>query len=96
MGRFSKQWMISECNIRNHCLDVELFKPIVLNGQRFRHVYVTEIQEPEIARRMLNELPFVSNDHEGNIRVKGFITSPDDIHSIEIDMNNIDRISKIG
>lgn len=88
--------MLNECNLRNHCLDVEVFNPMFINGQRTRHIYVTEVLNPDLIEGMIRELPSVSNDYEGSIQVRGFVTSPNDMCTIEIDLNNIDRISEIG
>lgn len=82
--------------MNRHCLDIELLNPLYIDGERVRHVYVTKILEPELIHEMLKELPAVSNDYEGKIRVRAFLKSPDDMSSMEIDLNNIDRISKIG
>lgn len=88
--------MLNECNLRNHCLDVEVFNPMFINGQRTCHIYVTEVLNPDLIEGMIRELPSVSNDYEGSIQVRGFVTSPNDMCTIEIDLNNIDRISEIG
>lgn len=96
MGRYSKQRIFYDCNVNRHCLDIELLNPLYIDGERVRHVYVTKILEPELIHEMLKELPAVSNDYEGKIRVRAFLKSPDDMSSMEIDLNNIDRISKIG
>lgn len=96
MGRYSKQRIFYDCNVSNHCLDIELVNPLYVNGERVRHIYVTKVLEPEMTHEMLRELPNITNDYEGMIRVRAFIKSPDDMSSMEIGLNNIDRISKIG
>ena len=91
MGKFSKQWMLQECNIKQHCLDVELLTPMYVNGERVRHVYVTKVIEPELTGVILKEYPFISNDFEGTILVKGFTSSPLESLTVEIDLDNISR-----
>jgi len=96
MGNFSKQWMLQECNLRHHCLDVELINPMFVNDESVRHIYVTEVLEPEIAGAMARELPSVSNDYDGTIRVNGFTTSPTDKLNMEISLDNILRVFERG
>ena len=98
MGKFSKEWIIQECVVKNHCLGVSLKRPVNLGGNGINRFYVTDVlvENEQDREAMSRNLMSGQNTFHGTISVKAFTESPADTRTFTLNLDDIDSIMEIN
>ena len=97
MGQYSLDYFYSECNVKHHCLGVELKQPIRIGNREYYELYILDVILADAEKRQVieNRRRLVdTNDVDILVHAYNIDQSPSDAGEIIINLNNVYSVYK--
>jgi len=99
MGQYSLEYFYLECNVKSHCIGIDLKHPIRIGNKEYNELYILDVvltdaetlQVIENIRRSVN-----TNDVEIRVHAYNNDQSPFDAEEIALSLSNIHSVNRRG
>ena len=95
---FSKTYLFRECCMHNHTLGLELKKPVVIDGEVCKNVYLQDFAGDEKLRQQFTQDALNNKDLYGTFEAIVFTetSGPSESKKMMLDTENIESVEEIS